>query len=228
VNAFPLTAEPFPGNLQGRPVARTQSASLFSVLLVEDDESARVKYGLALTAARFLVMHAADGLEALNAATEYLPDAIVTGMQVPKIDGLSLVSCLQATLRTAAIPVIVLTADVHTRTSAAGGAAVFLSDPCPPDVLVSEVSRLIDVAHPLYPRGPARQIEHARLHECTKRLSQNHAALRPDRAAFDVLNHHRHLDELRKHLAALATHKLRLRKARHNARTVSLEGVRFV
>jgi two-component system chemotaxis response regulator CheY len=194
-------------------VALTRSANLFSVLLVEDDADARAIYASALTAARFLVMHAADGLEALSAATKYLPDAIVTELQVRQIDGLSLVSCLHANLRTASIPVIVLTSEMDTRIAApGGGAAVLLSKPCLPGVLVSEVSRLIDAAHPSYSVAAARQIEHARLHESTKRLSQNHAALSRDRAVFDVLNHHHHVDELRKHLVALAAHKHRLRK----------------
>jgi DNA-binding response OmpR family regulator len=195
-------------------VALTRSANLFSVLLVEDDADARARYGGALSAARFLVMHAADGLEALSAATKYLPDVIVTEVQVRKIDGLSLISCLQANLRTASIPVIVLAGEVATRTSAPGaGPAALLLKPFVPGVLVSEVARLIDVAHPSYPVGEARRIEHTRLHECTKRLRQNHLALRRDRAAFDVLTHHRHLDQLRRHLMALAAHKHRLRKA---------------
>jgi DNA-binding response OmpR family regulator len=195
-------------------VALTRTANLFSVLLVEDDADARARYGGALTAARFLVMHAADGLEALGAATKYLPDVIVTEAGVQKIDGLSLISCLQANLRTASIPVIVLSGEAATRAPAPGaGPAAVLLKPFVPGVLVSEVTRLIDVAHPSYPIEAARQIEHERLHECTSRLRQNHLALRRDHAAFDVLDHHRHLDQLRQHLTALAAHKRRLRKA---------------
>ena len=130
-------------------MALTRSANSFSVLLVEDDADARASYGGALTAARFLVMHAAEGLEALSAATKYLPDLIITEALVRNIDGLSLISCLQANPRTASIPVIVLTGDVETRASAAGGGpAALLLKPCVPDVLVAEAARLIDVAHP--------------------------------------------------------------------------------
>ena len=196
-------------------MALNRSASTFSVLLVGNDDDTRAAYGRALAAARFAVMQASDGLEALAATTKYLPDVIVTDTPVRKIDALALISCLQASVRTAGIPVLVLTGDTQTLTAAAAATgAAFLTKPCPPDVVVSEVSRLIDAAHPSYPRAAAMQFEHARLQECTSRLMQSHAALRRERAVFDVLDHHEHLDALRRHLAALATHRHRLRKSR--------------
>lgn len=195
-------------------MALNRSASIFSVLLVGDDADTRAVYGRALAAARFAVMLAADGLEALAATTKYLPDVIVTDTPVRKIDALALISCLQASVRTAGIPVLVLTGDTQPPAAAAAAtAAAFLAKPCPPDILVSEVSRLIDVAHPSYPRAAAMQFEHARLQECTNRLMQSHAALRRERAVFDALDHHDHLDALRRHLAALAMHRHRLRRS---------------
>ena len=185
-----------------------------SVLLVDSDADTREMYAVALTAAGFVALHARDGADALRCASKSRPDVIVTDVQLPRMDGVTLMSCLQADVRTAGIPVIVVTAigDVATRVrTASAGAAAFLPKPCPPDVLVAEVSRLIDVAHPSYPLAAAGLIEHTRLQACTVRLRQKHATLHRDRAPFDVLDHHEHLVALRKHRAALLTHKHRLR-----------------
>jgi two-component system chemotaxis response regulator CheY len=184
------------------------------VLLVDGDADTREMYALALTAAGFVVLHARDGADALRCASKSRPDVIVTDVQLPRMDGVTLMSCLQADVRTAGIPVIVVTAigDVATRVrTASASAAAFLPKPCPPDVLVAEVSRLIDVAHPSYPLAAARLMEHTRLQACTLRLRQKHATLHRDRAPFDVLDHHEHLEALRKHRAALLAHKHRLR-----------------
>ena len=196
-------------------MAPSRSAGSFSVLIVDASVETRATYAVALTEAGFVVLQACDGLDALHSAATSRPDVIVTDVPIPRIDGVTLMSCLQADLRTAGIPVIVVTGSGDARTRAratSGGAAAFLLKPCLPDVIVSEVSRLMDVAHPSYPLAVARALEHTRLHECTTRLRQRHTALHRDRAPFDVLDHHEHLEALRKHRAALLTHKHRLRK----------------
>jgi two-component system chemotaxis response regulator CheY len=196
-------------------MAPTRSARSFCVLLVDGDGDTREKCAVALTAAGFVVIHAGDGAVALRCASKSRPDVIVTDVQLPRMDGVTLISCLQGDVRTAGIPVIVVTAsgDVPARVRT-GPAAAFLPKPCPPDVLVTEVSRLIDVAHPSYPLAAAGLMEHTRLQACTVRLRQKHATLHRDRTPFDVLDHHEHLDALRKHRAALLTHKHRLRITR--------------
>jgi DNA-binding response OmpR family regulator len=194
-------------------MASTRSASSFCVLLVDGDARTREMYAIALTAAGFVVLHAGDGVEALRCASKSRPDVIATDVQIPGMDGMTLMSCLQGDVRTAGIPVIVVTAtrEVASRVGTAVRPAAFLTKPCPPGVLVAEVSRLIDVAHPSYPLAAARLMEHTRLQACTLRLRQKHATLHRDRAPFDVLDHHEHLEALRKHRAALLTHKHRLR-----------------
>jgi CheY-like chemotaxis protein len=79
------------------------------VLLVEDSKFLRVANERTLVKAGFLVSTAADGEEALTAATDKSPDVILLDMMLPKISGPDVLKNLKATPLTAQIPVIVLT-----------------------------------------------------------------------------------------------------------------------
>jgi CheY-like chemotaxis protein len=56
----------------------------------------------------FATESAGDGAEALELLNSVRPDIIVTDLQMPKLDGLQLISKLKNDPRTSAIPVVVL------------------------------------------------------------------------------------------------------------------------
>ncbi len=129
------------------------------VLVVDDHRDTRELYTQALGLFGFATVEASDGVEALESANQILPDVIVTDVALPRMDGMELCSRLKASGPTSHIPVIALTGfgdvGIAERARAAGIAKVLVK-PCPPDLLLSEVSELCsaDNGAPSAP-GPA-------------------------------------------------------------------------
>lgn len=81
---------------------------LLKVLLVEDSKFLRIANERALTRAGYEVSTAADGEEALKAASDKLPDIILLDMMIPKISGPDVLRALKNNPATMDIPVIVV------------------------------------------------------------------------------------------------------------------------
>ena len=86
---------------------RTYLKSL-SVLYVEDDEATRELGGELLTRLIGVLITANDGLGGLNAYREHNPDIIITDIQMPVMDGLTMLQEIRSLDK--CIPVIVLSA----------------------------------------------------------------------------------------------------------------------
>jgi two-component system, cell cycle response regulator DivK len=80
------------------------------VLLVEDNEKNMKLVRDVLRAAGYDTLEAWTGRRALQLALRQKPDLVVMDVRLPDIDGLAALSRLRADERTAAIPVLVLTA----------------------------------------------------------------------------------------------------------------------
>src|SRR5208283_237149 len=78
------------------------------VLVVDDDADVLASLERGLRLSGFEVATAVDGAEALRSATETRPDAIVLDINMPVLDGVSVVTALRA--RKTAVPVGVLSA----------------------------------------------------------------------------------------------------------------------
>jgi two-component system cell cycle response regulator DivK len=76
------------------------------VLLVEDDPDDRLLFAEWLRQAGFRVESAHNGLQALERAFDLLPDAILTDLDIPGIDGYELCRRLKSDPRTASIPIL--------------------------------------------------------------------------------------------------------------------------
>ena len=79
------------------------------VLLVEDDRSGRILFAECLHQAGFRVEQAHNGLQALERAFDLLPDAIMTDLNIPGIDGYELTRRLKTDPRTRHIPILAVT-----------------------------------------------------------------------------------------------------------------------
>ena len=122
------------------------------VLLVDDYPDAREMYSEYLEFSGFDVVEAANGLEALQRATETSPDIILMDLSLPVMDGWEATRRLKADSRTANIPVVALTghalAAIHEGARQAGCDA-FVTKPCLPEDLVKEIMKVLDMGHPL-------------------------------------------------------------------------------
>jgi DNA-binding response OmpR family regulator len=80
------------------------------VLLADDDAQMRRLIRTVLQRDGFQVVEAADGLDALEAVETGGVDLVILDVDMPRLDGLGVLEELRAQVRTACLPVIVLTA----------------------------------------------------------------------------------------------------------------------
>jgi two-component system cell cycle response regulator DivK len=120
------------------------------VLLVEDDRDGRILFAEWLHGAGFRVEQAHNGLQALERAFDLLPDAILTDLNIPGIDGYELTRRLKADARTSSIPVMAVTGYAPFTQDPAraerAGCDVVLSKPCDAADLVGTLTTLITEA----------------------------------------------------------------------------------
>ncbi|MBI2319853.1 MAG: response regulator, partial [Betaproteobacteria bacterium] len=92
----------------GRAAASAHMSSRGRVMIVDDDPGMRSCLSQMLEHAGFEVEAASDGNAALAACQARPPDALVSDVSMPGLDGFALVSHLRADARTAAIAVLLL------------------------------------------------------------------------------------------------------------------------
>ncbi len=83
------------------------------ILLVDDEAYVTAAMSAKLTRCGHTVLRASDGLEGFNLATSFLPDLIVSDLQMPIMTGIDMAMKLRATPQTSAIPIILLTGRGH-------------------------------------------------------------------------------------------------------------------
>lgn len=92
---------------------------------------------------QFIVVEAADGVNALEVMEETCPDVVVTDLTLPRMDGFELLKRMKADARLKDVPVIALSgfsgADHEDRARAAGSSLV-LQKPCLPDDLARAIA----------------------------------------------------------------------------------------
>ncbi len=80
------------------------------ILIVEDDLESLKLIGLMLQSRGYQIVAAQSGLQALNKAVSESPDLVLLDVMMPGMDGYEVARRLRADERTAAIPIIMLTA----------------------------------------------------------------------------------------------------------------------
>ncbi|MEZ4380984.1 MAG: protein kinase [Nannocystaceae bacterium] len=112
--------------------------------MVEDEANARSALLLLLEDEGHEVMGAGDGIEALEVLDGWLPDVVLTDVQMPRLDGVALMDELHRRLPD--VPVIVMTAFgsiEHAVETLRLGAADYLQKPIDLDRVVSAIRRVI-------------------------------------------------------------------------------------
>jgi signal transduction histidine kinase/ActR/RegA family two-component response regulator len=145
------------------PLAKTASGSANgrstrtdSILVIDDDATARELLSDHLKAEGFSVVTAAGGMEGLKLAKELRPTAITLDIMMPDLDGWSVLSALRQDPELADIPVIMVSIVDEHRRGIALGAAGYLTKPIDRERLHRLVSRFRASAPPngYHPDGP--------------------------------------------------------------------------
>jgi len=115
------------------------------ILVVDDEASARSGLEKLFKQSGYDVSTASDGVQALEVASERAPDVVVTDLNMPNMDGMTLLTKLRE--QDPDLPVIVTTAfgDVNAAVNAMRqGAADFITKPIDFDVLILAIERALE------------------------------------------------------------------------------------
>lgn len=120
--------------------------SIPSILVVDDNDDFRtyIRHNLE---ASYRVIEAENGEEALQIATNYLPDLIVGDVMMPLMDGLEMSRKLKSDIRTSHIPIILLTAVNNSQKMLDGfqiGIDDYMTKPFNPEILSLRIKNLIE------------------------------------------------------------------------------------
>ena len=121
------------------------------VLVVEDYQDAREMYAAYLQFSGFEVAEAGNGIEAIEKTQELLPDIVLMDLALPRMDGWEATRRLKNDPRTRHIPIVALTGHAlagHAEGAREAGCDAFVTKPCLPDALVTEIKRLLDAHRP--------------------------------------------------------------------------------
>jgi CheY-like chemotaxis protein len=83
------------------------------ILLVDDDSEFRTVMALALETSGYAVIEAADGISALAVLRRERPDAILSDLHMPLMDGRTFCKRVRAETALAAIPFVILSAYIE-------------------------------------------------------------------------------------------------------------------
>ena len=116
------------------------------ILAVDDSAAMRQMVGITLTGAGHEVQQAADGREALQIAERQTFDLVITDVNMPVMDGLTLVRHLRNLPGYRGVPLLVLTTEATTERKLEGkaaGATGWLVKPFNPDRLLATVAKVL-------------------------------------------------------------------------------------
>jgi PAS domain S-box-containing protein len=119
------------------------------VLVADDNADMRDYLARLLGGAGYQVTTVSDGQEALEAVRADTPGLVVSDVMMPRLDGLALVAALRADQRTAAVPVLLLSARAGQEASIEGlqaGADDYLTKPFAAAELLAKARATVELA----------------------------------------------------------------------------------
>jgi two-component system chemotaxis response regulator CheY len=115
------------------------------VLAVDDSKTMRDMVNFTLKNAGFEVVEAEDGLKALEVVKTQTVDVVLTDINMPNMDGVSLVRALRAQAQFRSTPILILTTEGGDDKKAAGreaGATGWIVKPFSPDKLIAVINKV--------------------------------------------------------------------------------------
>lgn len=116
------------------------------ILAVDDSAAMRQMVGITLTGAGHEVQQASDGHQALQLAERERFDLVITDVNMPNMDGLTLVRQLRSLPNYRFVPLLVLTTEATADRKLEGkqaGATGWLVKPFNPDRLLATVAKVL-------------------------------------------------------------------------------------
>jgi len=116
------------------------------IMIVDDSASLRQVVGIALKGAGYDVIEACDGKDALSKLTGQKVHLIVSDVNMPNMDGISMVKEIKKLPNYKFTPIMMLTTESDTGKKMAGkeaGAKAWLVKPFQPPTLLDAVSKLV-------------------------------------------------------------------------------------
>ena len=117
-----------------------------TVMTVDDSASMRQMVRLALSGAGYQVVEAADGREALDKVDAVSPHLVVTDLNMPVMDGLTLIRQLRALPSFRGVPIVFLTTESDEgkkREAKEAGATGWLTKPFKQEQLLAVVKKVL-------------------------------------------------------------------------------------
>jgi CheY-like chemotaxis protein len=124
----------------------------WKILLADDDRDSRLVLGTLFEFEGFDVLHAGDGLTAVEMARESSPDVVVLNLFMPRLSGHQVLQALRADEDTASMPCLLITGDARLEQmgrALRNGADGYVTKPVAPRAVLRLVRRLLEE-----PRSP--------------------------------------------------------------------------
>lgn len=134
-------------------VKAVKVAIKYKVLVVDDSLTMRKVLARLLEREGYEVLVAKDGLDAMQILQETTPDAILTDIEMPRMDGFGLARNIRDDIRTAQTPLVMIssrTADKHQNLAKEIGVDAFFGKPVQDDELINKVNELIKAKSTLH------------------------------------------------------------------------------
>ena len=119
------------------------------ILVVDDEPVTQLMLGLMLQRSNYKVITAVDGQEAMTHLANEQIDLAIIDVNMPKMDGMTMLQRLRADKRYENLPVIMFTAQGQERVrqeAAQKGATGFLTKPASSAEVTSTVARYLSIA----------------------------------------------------------------------------------
>ena len=126
--------------------AKEEVLAKYRVLVVDDSLTMRKVLSRLLEREGFEVIVAKDGIDAMQMLLDVTPDAILTDIEMPRMDGFALARNIRDDTRTAITPLIMIssrTADKHQNLAKEIGVDAFFGKPVQDDELIGKVKELL-------------------------------------------------------------------------------------
>lgn len=147
------------------PASLQKSHTSRHLLIVEDDDEVRNYLCRALSSS-YHIREARNGKEALALVFRHAPDAIISDVTMPEMDGIALCRKLKKNIQFAHIPVILLTARADEESMLQGlgiGADAYITKPFNIKILQQSISNLILLRQQLYNTYHGKQLQDDKL-----------------------------------------------------------------
>src|SRR5579871_6032204 len=127
-----------------------------SLLIAEDDSDIREVLSFVLQIEGFDVRAAADGREAIKILEQFVPDVLLTDLNMPNINGIELIEYVRQNKSISDLPIIAMTANDLKLIEKAKmvGASIVMQKPVDHEVLMASIKWLAGNATHLRPSIP--------------------------------------------------------------------------